>query len=126
MSSIEAPNTPFSANTTRAASRIRWRVASRRAERGSSTTIVTPLLSIHPCTQYIDVSDTRLYRTTHGGGTQLLRVTSRHPIQHPHTSGRASHARPAEACPVFERLGSWTYRFRFLIVVAWVIAGVFM
>jgi RND superfamily putative drug exporter len=27
---------------------------------------------------------------------------------------------------VFERLGSWTYRFRFLIVIAWVIAGVFM
>ena len=27
---------------------------------------------------------------------------------------------------MFERLGSWTYRFRFLIVIAWVIAGVFM
>ena len=70
MSSIEAPKTPFSANTTRAASRIRWRVASRRAERGSSITIAGPLLSIHRCTRYVDVSDTRLYPTTRDGGTQ--------------------------------------------------------
>src|SRR6188472_2466420 len=119
MSSIEAPKTPFSANTTRAASRIRWRVASRRAERGSSTTIAGLLLSIHRCTRYIDVSDTLLYRTTRGGGTQLLRVAGRHTLS-PTDIGSRVPRRPAEARAVFERLGSWTYRFRFLIVIAWV------
>jgi len=28
-----------------------------------------------------------------------------------------------EATDVFERLGSWTYRFRFLIVLGWIVAG---
>ena len=27
---------------------------------------------------------------------------------------------------MFERLGSWTYRFRFLILIAWVVGAVFM
>jgi RND superfamily putative drug exporter len=27
---------------------------------------------------------------------------------------------------MFERLGSWTYRFRFLILIAWIVAAVFM
>ena len=27
---------------------------------------------------------------------------------------------------MFERLGSWTFRFRFLIVIAWVITGALM
>ncbi len=131
MSSTVPPITPRSANTSRAASSTRWRVASRRADRACGRARTPPAAGpgihdrsipfghavlLYASTRlrgYIRI-DTILYRIRSVPTRGALR---RDPAD---DRGRSrADLRPGR-WTMFERLGSLTYRFRFLIVLAWV------
>src|ERR671912_738139 len=80
-----------------------------------------------PRRRYMTVLDTLTYRIR----LRILASTAARrnpnlPDPHRHRRPRPRGCRPGETAHLmFERLGSWTYRFRFLILVAWVIAAAF-
>ena len=172
MSSTVPPITPRSANTSRAASSTRWRVASRRADRPCSPAGLAvaigiclrlglgtrfgragrrarahrsspakgvpiqaaqspgrcsrPIVTARSVARYIFVSDTLTYRirvrilASAAVPCNPLLLPTPAPAARSGPSRRARPGRPR----MFERLGSWTYRFRFLIVLAWIVAAV--
>ena len=194
--------TPRSANTSRAASRIRWRVASRRGDRCASPERPRPRPSPEAASGLrergtgagIHLRDRRLGRLRHGRSARRAARGPRSPWRDAPVLGRPSaraQGQPAFRCPsmppsrpaaarapsvsrlrivrytyvcdtltyrirlrilagavkrrntpsarstpgraqrpdpgrhlMFERLGSWTYRFRFLILIAWIVGAV--